>query len=303
MVELLFGRGNFDTNDIEVLLIPRDSLYNNGRLVKNITQKELNELIKAIETCSLKDEIYFLKKLKVDKKTFILVSFNMPVNKMEIINLGRNLSKKLCKYVTACICFEKKHNSIFSTDEFIYNLALGLELDSYRFDKYNILKAETYSSLETVVFDGDYYLEFQNNYKPFKALANCIRYARDIYNEPRDIFDAEEFFSDVKRLKYLDLVVKNSSLNNCKTAIVKWQGNDKAEQVYYACERGSAAILIAVMKYWAIIKKNVNVCAVINMEANQEIKLVDIQNNNYINHISNEEELIEKIINICVKED
>lgn len=302
MTEVLFGRGKLDVYDAEVILFPIDSFIINDRLAEYLSKKDQNELKKIIEIHAIKDEDYFIKRLKVDGKYFILVFYNMPVNKIEIINLGKNLSKNLEKLITVCISVENNEKLEVPIEEFIYNLALGLELDSYRFDKYNKLKAGSYSSLETVVFDGDYFLEFQNNYKPFKALANCIRYGRDIYNEPRDVFDAEEFISDVKRLKYLDLEMEMTCLDNCKVARVRWRGSDNKEQLFYACNRNSAAVLIAVMKYWAIIKKNVNVCAVINMETNQEIKLVDIQDNNYINPINSEEELIETIINICVKE-
>lgn len=124
------------------------------------------------------------------------------------------------------------------------NFAFGIELASYTFDKYFTAKPESfYPKLERVIFTG---LTDMTDYKPLSGLANAVRYARDLINEPANYLTPEVFAADIRRLEYLGLEVKildekamkergfglalavaQGSVNKPRVAVIKWKGNKK----------------------------------------------------------------------------
>ena len=130
--------------------------------------------------------------------------------------------------------------------ECLYNFALGMELASYSFDKYFTKKpASFYPNLEKVFFTGSGLKDF-NGYKTYASLANCVRYARDLINEPANAVNPQTMADDIKRLEYLGLKVEvldeekmkergfnlalavgQGSVNRPKVVVIKWQGNKK----------------------------------------------------------------------------
>lgn len=128
----------------------------------------------------------------------------------------------------------------------VYDFALGVELGSYRFDKYFTKKqASFYPKLEKISFTNTG-LKNMDGYKDAAALANAVRYARDLINEPANAMTPEILAADIKRLEYLGLEVEileeaqmrelgfnlalavaQGSVNRPRIAIIKWRGNPK----------------------------------------------------------------------------
>lgn len=126
----------------------------------------------------------------------------------------------------------------------IYDFSLGLEMASYSFDKYFTRKsASYYPNLEKIVYTNSG-LKDMDGYKNYASLANSIRYARDLINEPANALTPEIFAEDIKRLEYLGLKVEildeekmkslgfnlalavaQGSANRPCIAIIKWHGN------------------------------------------------------------------------------
>ena len=89
------------------------------------------------------------------------------------------------------------------TAEKAARLALELERSAYGFDKYFTKKKdEAFTELETIYFPQ---LKKPENWKDTLALANGMRYARDLGNEPPNVLTPEVMALDLKRLEYLDI--------------------------------------------------------------------------------------------------
>lgn len=134
--------------------------------------------------------------------------------------------------------------------EQIYNFTFGLEMASYRFDKYHTtLKPEDLPKLEKLIFIGSG-LSNLDEYKPYAALVNAVRYARDMINEPANALTPEIFAADIKRLEYLGLkvdildeaqmknegfnlalAVAQGSQNRPQIAVLQWLGNAKEKDI------------------------------------------------------------------------
>lgn len=128
--------------------------------------------------------------------------------------------------------------------EDLYNFSLGMELASYSFDKYFTKKtASFYPNLERVIYTGSGLKDF-DGYKEYAGLANSVRYARDLINEPANAINPQVMADDIKRLEYLGLQVEildemqmkergfnlalavgQGSVNRPKIAVIKWRGN------------------------------------------------------------------------------
>lgn len=124
------------------------------------------------------------------------------------------------------------------------DFSLGLEMASYRFDKYFTKKPESfYPKLEKVLYTNTG-LKNMLIYKPVAGLARSIRYARDLINEPANEMTPEIMAADINRLSYLGLQIEildeaqmkehnfnlafsvaQGSVNRPKIAILKWKGN------------------------------------------------------------------------------
>jgi len=132
-----------------------------------------------------------------------------------------------------------------------YDMAFGIELESYRFDKYHTkLEKSKFAKLEKVFFKTSAPTLSADGFKNYAALANAVRYARDLINEPSNNMTPEIMAHDIKRLEYLGLKVElldekkmkeqnfnlalsvaQGSINKPYVAIVKWNGN-KAQKEY-----------------------------------------------------------------------
>ena len=157
--------------------------------------------------------------------------------------LGGNLYKRILKSEKVFIYVQNL------TSEDVYHIAFGLELGSYRFDKYKTKqKPESLPKLETVTFVGGQKLSLKA-YAPYAALANAVRYARDLINEPANNLTPEILAAEIKRLSYLGLKIEildekqmkakgfnlalsvaQGSCNKPRVAVLLWQGKPKQKK-------------------------------------------------------------------------
>ena len=208
---------------------------------KNDIIKLLNKseqiLVSAIKKQNVSDKVteYNLGTYKV-----YIALINSKQNPVSWQRLGGEIWKKIKS------AREVKVQIIGATAENLYDFSLGMELASYSFDKYFTKKPlDFYPNLERIVFTGSGLKDFAG-YKPFAGLANCVRYARDLINEPANAINPQVMAEDIKRLEYLGLqvdvldedkmrelgfnlamAVGQGSANRPKIVVIKWKGNSK----------------------------------------------------------------------------
>lgn len=120
------------------------------------------------------------------------------------------------------------------------------------------LSIETYAekdTLESAVFKVSDSAEAMALYKPYMALANSLRYARDLYRMNED-----EMYADIKRLGYLGLKIEEDYLKG-EIKIV-W-GSDKGAENLRAEGKADAIIVTGFMKTTAICRYKSPITAVL----------------------------------------
>ena len=167
----------------------------------------------------------------------VLVAVAQLKNAVEWQKFGGSLWHKIKRFRTIKIAL------LDAKPENLYDFALGVEMASYRFDKYFTKKPESfYPKLEKIVFTNSGLKNF-DGYKPTAGLANAVRYARDLINEPANEMTPEIMAADIKRLEYLGLEVEileedkmkelgfnlalavaQGSANRPRIAVLKWRG-------------------------------------------------------------------------------
>ena len=226
MVEFITGK-NIKTKQNKLIIASKtseiaDKLADSEKFLVNAVKKQTTK--EKLKTYSLGE--YSLLAAVVDSKTSAL----------KWQKLGAECYKKLKNFRNVKI-------AILGFDDSAYfNFAFGLELASYRFDKYFTKKEEDFfPKLEQIEFVG---IKNFNDYKDYAAVANCVRYARDLINEPANNLTPEILASDIRRLEYLGLEIEildekqmkeqgfnlalsvgQGSQNPPRIAIVKWHGD------------------------------------------------------------------------------
>ncbi len=196
----------------------------------NDTEKDLTACIKK-QTAEDKIKIFDLGEYKL--LSVVTAAKQTPLQ-------WQLLGGEIYKHISNCR--EIKIEIIGQSEESACNLAFGIETAAYRFDKYFTAKPLSfYPKLEKISLIN---LKNTENYKSYAALANSIRYARDLINEPANEMTPEIMSADIKRLEYLGLEVEileesamkelgfnlalavaQGSVNRPKIAVIKWRGN------------------------------------------------------------------------------
>ena len=171
----------------------------------------------------------------------ILAGLGGKKDDLVIQGIGSNLFGKLFSDEKAYIAAEDETTAL--------NMAFGILLGSYSFDKYKTeKKAEDYPKLEQITLKVEKARETQEAFKPYLALVTAIRYCKDLCNEPASYLTPEVFAVDIKRLEYLGLEVDVLDGKDIKTnglglieavakgaasaprvVVVSWRGNRKEE--------------------------------------------------------------------------
>ncbi|MBR3502414.1 MAG: leucyl aminopeptidase [Alphaproteobacteria bacterium] len=222
---------------------------------KNIKTKQDKVLIagKAVEiTDKLTDS---------EKHLAGAIKKQTPKDKLKVYDLGEYkifaavVDKKFSKFkwqTFGAECYKKIKNcqnlkaAIYGFEDSAYfDFAFGLELAAYRFDKYFTKKdADFFPKLEQIEFVG---IKDFSDYKDYAAVSNCVRYARDLINEPANNMTPEILAEDIRRLEYLGLNVEildekqmkeqgfnlalavgQGSTNPPRIGVIKWIGDKKS---------------------------------------------------------------------------
>ena len=207
MTEITFSQNQAKTL-VKVLIATKEETLNYGITNGFISRSSFNKLKAYIERnneLNLKKENIVMLDL-VDEVIILLRPTNMGLEK-DIQLLGAGLFLKIKNFSSATVITRHLPKTSFSAQTLANNLGLGIELASYSFDKYHTnKKAEDFPKLETINFVSKEKLE-KTAYAPMSALANAVRYARDLTNEPSNELTPEIYATDIKRLEHLGLKV------------------------------------------------------------------------------------------------
>lgn len=145
---------------------------------------------------------------------------------------------------------------------------------------FNVESYDEQTCLENVVFKVCDCRQAIEDYKPFAALANSIRYARDLLQ-----LDKNEQWADIKRLGYLGLKVTEDYIHN--QLDIYWPGEEPCKE-FAAVDELSGLVLVGMMKAWAINKEKFAAHGVLGAPGNTSTELLSVP--------KTEDEMIEKII-------
>ena len=232
---------------VKVLIATKEEQLNygvTGGIIDRSTFNKLKALVERNdENCDDKDEITILDTIK-DVVVLLRTSNNSTANDIE--TLAGKLYQRIKNYKSATVYARHLPKTDFSTNDIVNAIGLGIEMSSYSFDKYQTQKkANEYPQLETINFVAKEKLD-PKAYNNTKALANAIRYARDLTNEPANELTPEIYAKDIKRLENLGLKitlldeaelkkkgfnmllsVSQGSINKPYVAILEYIGNKK----------------------------------------------------------------------------
>ncbi|MBR3675559.1 MAG: leucyl aminopeptidase [Alphaproteobacteria bacterium] len=231
MVEFAIGR-NIGAKGDKVIVAAK-----NSDIVKLLGAGE-KSLSGAIKKLSKEDKI---KEFNLGEYS-VFAGIAAPKTPREWQKIGGGVWQKIkkCRNVKIALPGAKPQN--------IYDFSFGLDLASYAFNKYFTKKPDSfYPALEKISYTNTG-LKNMDGYKPTAGLANAVRYARDLINEPANELTPEILAADIKRLEYLGLQVEileeaemkdkgfnlalavaQGSVNRPRVAVIKWQGNPKQE--------------------------------------------------------------------------
>ena len=241
MLEIVFSDGKIGPKAVKII-----GVSENAKLTSEaLTAEELKLVKKAVAQAGFYGKKGSFVEVFGSSGKIIVAGLGEKPDALALQNLGGALVKKLFKDCVACYYVEEIKGCKLSLEEIAHNIAFGLMIGSYRFDKYfTKKKQEEYPSLEQVIFKVRNPADVSDNFKDFAALSNAVRYARDLCNEPSNYLTPEVFADDIKRLEYLDLDVEilgqkeleekefnmllsvaQGSSKEPRVAIIKWHGN------------------------------------------------------------------------------
>lgn len=214
MTEITFNQPHKDST-VKVLIATKeeDLTYGNAQIITRSTFNNLKSLIEREDDDNKKKDIL---KLDLVKETIVLLRITNTADKAELEDLGGKLYTHIKNFKSASVYARKLPKTTFTAQKTAECLAFGLELASYSFDKYHTeKKPNEFPKLETVNFVAKETLD-KKAYEPVAALANAVRYARDLTNEPSNELTPEVYAADIKRLEHLGLKVSIMNKNELK---------------------------------------------------------------------------------------
>lgn len=257
MVEILFQNQAEADYANRIIMLPFDRTFNPDDYTELFTAEELRSLRIILENNKFAENVTDdIVVEEIDTATDKMAIYDLPTGKVAVAflpekadalafqNVGGRIARRMSS-VEAIVCYIKNNKSYAcGEDEAAYNVALGFELGNYTFDKYfTTKKAYEYSQIEKLTIiakNAD-----QKNYAEYAALANSVRYARDMINEPANYLIPAVFAEDIKRLEYLGLEVEifnqeqlkemgfnlllavaQGSDNPPYVAVMSWRGNE-----------------------------------------------------------------------------
>lgn len=246
MLEVVFTKGRIGVEAVRIFVCGEKSRLE----LDFLHQNEKEAVLKACRQSKFEGKNGQFVEVLGGKSKIILAGIGKNPGEIEWQKLGGSLAKKLFKDSVACYIVNEIKGCKLSKIEISYNVAFGLMLGSYRFDKYFTKKQQNeYPALEQIIFKLKEADEAAEAFKKYAALANAVRYGRDLCNEPANYLTPQVFADDIDRLKYLGLDIEildkkilqekgfglllgvaQGSVNEPKVAILKWKGKPNKEE-------------------------------------------------------------------------
>lgn len=214
MTEITFNRPT-ENAEVKVLIATKEEDLNYGaaQIIDRSTFNKLKALVEREDTNEHKKEILVLDMVK---ETIVLLRVKNTIDIAELEDMGGKLYNRIKNFKSAAVYARKLPKTDFTAQKVADSLAFGIELSSYSFDKYHTKKKQSeFPKLETVNFVAKDELD-KKAYEPTAALANAVRYARDLTNEPANELTPEVYAADIKRLEHLGLKVTVLNQNELK---------------------------------------------------------------------------------------
>lgn len=250
MLEIIFNGAADAKPDVKIIGFSEGQGYESDRLGKFLDKAELKILEKAFQLedfSGKKDE--FLEIYSENGK-ILCVGLGCGVDNLSLRQIGGSIVKKISHDRLALFYVDDIRNCRLTKEQIAHCMAYGMLLGSYSFDKYFTTKKDSeYPRLEKVCFSApDSVIELKN-FLDYASLANAVRYARDLVNEPANRLTPELFAEDIKRLSYLNLDVKildvrelrreqfnlllaaaQGAANAPKVAVITWRGDKSSDK-------------------------------------------------------------------------
>ena len=207
MAEITFNQ-NRGESMVKVLLATKEESLNYGITGGIISRASFNK-IKAYVAREDEDKAKQSSLLSLDliNEIIFLIRFNIDDTPLEIEKTAARLYAKIKNYESITIYARHLPKTSFKAQDIANEMGLGFELASYSFDKYKTdKKPEDFPKLEAIHFVSKEKLD-KKAYNNTAALANAVRYARDLTNEPANELTPTIYAADVKRLEHLGLKV------------------------------------------------------------------------------------------------
>ena len=193
---------------VKVLIATTEETLNYG-IAGNIIGRALFNQVKALaeredEGRNKPEEILLLDN---GKDVVALLRVPATAKETDLRTIAGKLWHRIKMQKSALMFARHLPKTKFSAADIACHIGLGIELASYSFDKYRTdQKPDTLPKLETFGFVAKEGLN-KKAYEPTAALANAVRYARDLTNEPANELTPEIYAHDIKRLEHLGLKV------------------------------------------------------------------------------------------------
>ncbi len=246
MIEFSFSDAKKTKSEVKIVLLNSNKLD----AEKFLTEEETTNLKKSMKFSKFAGELYDVAKIFDGKTTVIAVGTGDKPTALELQTIGGKLVSRLKDYQDCAILVSDLTKSNFSQDEIAFNVALGIDLGGYRFDKYFTKKEDDfYPKTEKIEFFSNSHKFNSQEFVNYKAIAAASRYARDLCNEPANYLTPKVFADDIKRLEYLGLKVEvldakkikslemnllasvaQGSQNEARVVVIKWQGNPNSKE-------------------------------------------------------------------------
>lgn len=250
MTEIIFNK-EAKESFVKILIATKEEALNygiTGGIIDRSAFNKLKAFVKREDENNTKpQEILVYDNLK---ELVVLCRVSLDATNVDIQTLAGKIYPRIKNYQNATVFARHLVKTDFSALDIINNMGLGFELASYSFDKYHTnKKPEDFPKLETVNFIAKEKIS-KKDYEATAALANAVRYARDLTNEPSNELTPEIYAADIKRLENLGLKItilnKNElkkkgfgmllsvaqgSVNEPYVCILEYQGNKKKKNV------------------------------------------------------------------------
>jgi len=246
MTEITFNQNSKDSL-VKVLIATKEETLNYG-ITGGIISRSAFNLLKAYVAREDENNKQKKERLILDtvKEVIILLRPDVDTTAVKLQTLAGELYNCVKNFTNISVYARHMPKTNFKAQDIANNLGLGFELASYRFDKYKTnMKPQDFPKLEVVNFVSKDKLD-KKAYAPIAALANAVRYARDLTNEPSNELTPEIYAADIKRLEHLGLKVTllnkaelkkkgfnmllsvaQGSANDPYVCILEYQGNKK----------------------------------------------------------------------------